>query len=422
MMLVFTAVFARLVHVPSEGVPYALFAYAGLLPWTCFSSAVSNSTNSLVGHAQLVTKVFFPREILPLSYVIAAGVDLAIGAAVLVGLAIYYSVPLTAELWFVVPIVAVLGGYALACGLVLSAVQVRFRDVGVALPIALQLLMFASPVLYPLRVVPAQWRTLYLLNPLAGLIDGFRRSVLGMPVDGQALLVGAAVTMVALPLAYVAFKYRGHHRGRRYLKEPPDVTELEVTNVSKRYWLPKPIGSAVEPGGWARRAWSRVWPSYDAFWALRNVDFTVARGEAVGVIGPNGAGKSTLLKLLSEITAPTTGEIRLHGRLSALIEVGSGFHPELTGRENVFLSGSILGMRRAEIVAKLDQIIAFAGIGDFIDAPVKWYSSGMCRSARFRHRGAPRSADSAGRRGACRRRRGVSAQVLRAHRGPAQRR
>ena len=207
MMLVFTAVFARLVHVPSEGVPYALFAYAGLLPWTCFSSAVSNSTNSLVGHAQLVTKVFFPREILPLSYVIAAGVDLAIGAAVLVGLAIYYSVPLTAELWFVVPIVAVLGGYALACGLVLSAVQVRFRDVGVALPIALQLLMFASPVLYPLRVVPAQWRTLYLLNPLAGLIDGFRRSVLGMPVDGQALLVGTAVTMVALPLAYVAFKY-----------------------------------------------------------------------------------------------------------------------------------------------------------------------------------------------------------------------
>jgi len=155
------------------------------------------------------------------------------------------------------------------------------------------------------------------------------------------------------------------------------VTELEVTNVSKRYWLPKPIGSAVEPGGWARRAWSRVWPSYDAFWALRNVSFTVARGEAVGVIGPNGAGKSTLLKLLSEITAPTTGEIRLHGRLSALIEVGSGFHPELTGRENVFLSGSILGMRRAEIVAKLDQIIAFAGIGDFIDAPVKWYSSGM---------------------------------------------
>jgi lipopolysaccharide transport system permease protein len=207
MMLVFTAVFARLVHVPSEGVPYALFAYAGLLPWTCFSGAVANSTNSLVGHAQLVTKVFFPREILPLSYVIAGGVDLLIGSAVLVGLAVFYRVPLTAELVYVVPIVALLGAYALACGLVLSAVQVRFRDVGVALPIALQLLMFASPVLYPLRVVPAGWRSLYLLNPLAGLIDGFRRSVLGSPVDVYALIVAALVTVVALPFAYVVFKY-----------------------------------------------------------------------------------------------------------------------------------------------------------------------------------------------------------------------
>jgi ABC-type polysaccharide/polyol phosphate transport system ATPase subunit len=155
------------------------------------------------------------------------------------------------------------------------------------------------------------------------------------------------------------------------------MTELEVTRVSKRYWLKRHASSSKEPQPWARRVWSQVWPAYDEFWALRDVTFTVRRGEAVGVIGPNGAGKSTLLKLLSEITAPTTGEIRLYGPLSALIEVGSGFHPELTGRENVFLSGSILGMRRAEIVAKLDQIVEFAGIGDFIDAPVKWYSSGM---------------------------------------------
>jgi lipopolysaccharide transport system permease protein len=207
MMLVFTAVFARLVHVPSEGVPYALFAYAGLLPWTCFSGAVANSTNSLVGHAQLVTKVFFPREILPLSYVIAAGVDLLIGSAVLVGLVVFYHVSLTVELLYVIPIVALLGAFALACGLVLSAVQVRFRDVGVALPIGLQLLMFASPVLYPLHVVPRAWRPMYLLNPLAGLIDGFRHSVLGTPIDLEALVVAAVATLGALPLAYFAFKY-----------------------------------------------------------------------------------------------------------------------------------------------------------------------------------------------------------------------
>ena len=112
-------------------------------------------------------------------------------------------------------------------------------------------------------------------------------------------------------------------------------------------------------------------------WALRDISFEVAPGEVLGIIGPNGAGKSTLLKLLSSITAPSEGEIRIRGRVAALIEVGSGFHPELTGRENVFLSGTILGMRRRDIAARLDSIADFAGIGSYLDVPVKWYSSGM---------------------------------------------
>jgi len=128
-----------------------------------------------------------------------------------------------------------------------------------------------------------------------------------------------------------------------------------------------------------------VWKEYrlsvrrsgGTFWALRNVTLDVPRGSSVGVIGRNGAGKSTLLKLLAGITAPTRGRIVIDGRVAALIEVGSGFHPELTGRENVFLSGAILGMRRREIAAKLERIVEFAGVPHFIDTPVKWYSSGM---------------------------------------------
>ncbi|HEX4346019.1 MAG TPA: ABC transporter permease [Vicinamibacterales bacterium] len=207
MMLVFTVVFARLARFPSNGVPYALFAYAGLLPWTFFSGAVSAGTGSLVGHASLITKIYFPREILPLSYVVASVVDLLIGSSVLVALALIYHVKLTPELVVVVPTTAVLGAFALACGLILSAVQVRFRDIGMALPIGLQLLMFASPVLYPMEMVPLAWRHVYALNPLAGLIDTFRRSALGLPLDPLAFLTGTVVTAVALPLAYAVFKH-----------------------------------------------------------------------------------------------------------------------------------------------------------------------------------------------------------------------
>ena len=147
------------------------------------------------------------------------------------------------------------------------------------------------------------------------------------------------------------------------------MIDIRFDAVGKRYRI-APAAARARLARWFRR------PGED-FWAVRDVTFEVARGETLGIVGHNGAGKSTLLKLLSRITAPTTGEIAVTGRLAALIEVGSGFHPELTGRENIFLSGSILGMRRREIALKLDRIIDFAGVGAFIDTPVKRYSSGM---------------------------------------------
>jgi ABC-type polysaccharide/polyol phosphate transport system ATPase subunit len=156
---------------------------------------------------------------------------------------------------------------------------------------------------------------------------------------------------------------------------------IELQGLSKRYLLgeDRPGGTLVEAMANALRRVARMRsrPRRDEVWALRDVDLTVPEGEALGVIGRNGAGKSTLLKILSRITEPTAGVSRTRGRVTSLLEVGTGFHPELTGRENVYLNGAILGMKKREIDRRFDEIVSFSGVERFIDTPVKRYSSGM---------------------------------------------
>src|ERR1700722_18675097 len=166
---------------------------------------------------------------------------------------------------------------------------------------------------------------------------------------------------------------------------------ISAENISKAYRLGQ-IG-----GGTLREDFARWWAKMlrrpdpflkigeehharkmgEQFWALDDVSFEVKKGEVLGIIGRNGAGKSTLLKILSQVTTPTSGQIKIRGRIASLLEVGTGFHPELTGRENIYLNGAILGMTKAEIRKKFDEILAFSGIEEFIDTPVKRYSSGM---------------------------------------------
>jgi lipopolysaccharide transport system permease protein len=208
MMLIFTTVFSTIIRVPSTGHPYALFAYAGLLPWTAFASALGSAAGSLVSHAALVTRVYFPREILPLTYVLMALFDLVVASTVLAALLAWYNVPITPAILWVIPILLLLGALTLALALVLCAVNVRFRDVSVAMPLLLQLGMFASPVVYPLEAVPERFREWYVLNPMVGIVDGFRRAVLdGLPPDPAAITASVVAVAVLLPAAYVWFTH-----------------------------------------------------------------------------------------------------------------------------------------------------------------------------------------------------------------------
>ena len=163
---------------------------------------------------------------------------------------------------------------------------------------------------------------------------------------------------------------------------------ITASNVSKRYTLGhlNPTGDGVRhiletflrnPGQWLRDRAEQKRKGSEEFWALKDVSFTIKQGEVVGIVGRNGAGKSTLLKILSRITEPTTGRIEIDGRVASLLEVGTGFHGDLSGRENIFLNGAILGMTKVEIKKKFDEIVAFSEIEKFLDTPVKRYSSGM---------------------------------------------
>jgi lipopolysaccharide transport system permease protein len=208
MMLIFTFLFSYLVKMPSDGAPYALFAYTALLPWNFLSSAVSNGTASLVSHTQFVTKVYFPREILPLSYVVASLFDLAVASTLLIGLMVHYGVPLTINALYAVPLMAVLSCLTVGTAFLFSATNARVRDIGVAVPLLLQLWLYASPVIYPLSVVPARVRTIYELNPMVGVVENFRRVILrGVPPDFHSLAISAAVSLLLLVCAYIYFKW-----------------------------------------------------------------------------------------------------------------------------------------------------------------------------------------------------------------------
>jgi lipopolysaccharide transport system permease protein len=210
-MIVFSVFFGRLAHMPSDGLPYPLFTYAALVPWTYFANALTQSSNSLVGSAHLISKVYFPRLVLPIAEAISALVDCGAALAVLFGLMFYFGVAPGPRLLMLPLLMALAVVTATGVGLWLAALNVEYRDVRFVLPFFVQIWLFATPVVYPASILHEPWRTLYGLNPMSGVVEGFRWALLGArSAPGPLIFVSAAVAIVVLVTG--AFYFRRMER------------------------------------------------------------------------------------------------------------------------------------------------------------------------------------------------------------------
>jgi homopolymeric O-antigen transport system permease protein len=205
-MVVFTVLFGRLARMPSDGLPYPIFVYAGLLPWTFFNTAVTNSSNSLVGNSALITKVYFPRLVIPGAAVAAGLLDFAISGVMLAAMMVYYHVGATWNLLMIPPLVVLTALVALTVGLWMSALNVKYRDVRYALPFTLQILLYLTPVIYPVKFIPEQYRWALSLNPLTGVVEGFRSALFAHPFGWERLAIATAMTLLMLLYAVYSFR------------------------------------------------------------------------------------------------------------------------------------------------------------------------------------------------------------------------
>ena len=205
-MLIFTLIFNKFARLDTKDIPYPLFAYSGLLLWTFFSNAVTSGTYSLVNNSHLVTKVYFPRVFIPAAAVGAGLVDLGIASLLLIALAIYYGVSPSWGALFLPFIVLLAAMLALGTGMLVSALTVKYRDLSHALPFVMQFWMFASPVIYPTNIVPEQWRWILLVNPMTGILEGFRAALTGQAFDLTVIAISAIAATILLAVAFYVFR------------------------------------------------------------------------------------------------------------------------------------------------------------------------------------------------------------------------
>lgn len=211
-MVVFTLFFGRLAKIPSDGVPYPIFNYTAMVAWTYFATSIAGSGNSLIGNSNLISKVYFPRLIVPLSPALASLLDFCIAFIVLIGMMLYFHIYPTLMIFFVPVLVVLMMLTASGVGMFLAALNAKYRDIKFTIPFMVQLWLFASPVVYPASMIPEKYRLIYALNPMVGVIEGFRSALLGtVAFPTQIILVSAIVSIILFALGLLYFKQMERH-------------------------------------------------------------------------------------------------------------------------------------------------------------------------------------------------------------------
>ena len=384
-MVVFTVLFNKLVGFSVQGVPYLLFTFCGVVAWNFFSEGVVGASQSLLANANLISKVYFPRVIIPAAAILSGLVDFSIAFILAIVLMVYFQFMPTATILLLPFFILLTILTSLGIGFWFSSISVQYPDIGHALPVR-----YPGHVLdYTGRVCGEQDSgivpDIVWLNPIVCVIEGFRWSMLHTGTLPVHLVLLSTCVALAL-LGHGPHEFSAHGKKiRRYHLMFLLCQQSSPSNICRSSIVSERCAATTRSGMFLTKNFrhfsgnrgARPKNEENYIWALNDLSFEVQQGNVFGIIGRNGAGKSTLLKVLSRITEPTRGLVRMRGRVVSLLEVGTGFSGELSGRENVFLNGAILGMKRAEIKEKFDEIVAFAEIEKFIDTPVKRYSSGM---------------------------------------------
>ena len=359
-----------------KGVPFVLWLIAGLIPWFFIQEGLTGGTSALLEYNYLVKKVVFNIRILPVVKVFSAVFVHCFFVVIILVIYTFMGYPPSLYALQLIYYSFCIFALILAVTYMTSAAVVFFRDLSQIINIMLQVGVWVTPIMWDFNDLHlnAMLRNLLKLNPVFYIVQGYRDSLInkvGIWEHPVLTLYFWVFTIVVFILGTKLFKkLQVHFADVLYKETKMSEFAIQVKNLNKMYKLYN------KPSDRLKEALGFKVPVREHY-ALHDVSFDVKRGETVGIIGTNGSGKSTILKIITGVLNPTGGEVVVDGRISALLELGAGFNMEYTGIENVYLNGTMMGFSREEIDARLQDILDFADIGDFVHQPVKAYSSGM---------------------------------------------